>query len=1300
MYNNFNDKNYSNVNYNFLNNNNNYLLSSKKNATDYIQEKKNKPQINNNSQITPKNYYKPMIFNHFLNLNEIKTNTFSINANITGREKILKLGSKLASNFHEWIDLKILVWNVRSFTQDFENRSTKVNAVKKLTLKLQPDIVWLNDAQYNNAIYDINFMKYFDNRNLLLIRNEINEKVCIINEYMTTIERLNLLFVYFPPNIENNTLNQLIVQLESFVIKNFCIIGDMNLLSNNKIVTMLQKNNAMNGNIFGEPSLQLVCVKKPKKIKLFPAPSDHLFMYLEIEKQVNFSSFLKLTRIENRESNAYKYIETLFYGIEPKIQIGFRKKKANILINDYSQIINFITYQFLQNNSGPLYKRFRFIWSKYKREPFMGTVLSEDIITSWKVHLGHKDNKTPKLFDMVNLKLIPDEYLDNLELKALEREAKYQDITNSDIKVCLNLQQTYSDAINFDLLGLSEIYENVVSLIYNKSRPRLPEDPNFNKNRLKRFLNNAAENLGKINNNRSINNQELAKTFFLKKNDIIKSYADLRMIVISPPMIKVVETLVYKQIQQSLGKIINKEFMYQFGGIEGGSTYDAMMCLRYRTKKYKSYGVIFSDIAEGYDNINFELLEKFILEDKEIEPRMKDIMKLWITLVYNINYQISGKNIYRTKGIPMGLACSPIIFVYYVHKCINSYKYLSDLIMYIDDLALIIRQGERTVDIEKKMNELVKLLAIGGMKLKWKKTHTIGMTNTPILKGIKHEKKTTFLGVEIFHEKFIERNYDSFIEIDKNRIKCVPKWISIAMKRILYLGAFSAKIRFENYMFSCKGLYMVKHLQKCRQFFLSSLEKLSFVQLMFIINNQFMELLDPLLWDNKRDELIDKYKLDKVKINDIKKRRVTNNTNIKCRTSVSKFDKSKLKRLKEGKININKKFKDDLLKEQNELEENNTAVFSIINEYKNKGNTNLRKRTRLTISIMNMYEKSDMYEADNIIPDKTIEDVNANINKLLWDNVLNKLKLKLYRKNEIDLWNNAIDSMKSKFKWKIEKGFFFYKEQEIWNINKLMVYNMWTEFKEILLNGWIEKKKKEYSSGKIKKEYFKIKFEKMKEFMLNSVLSNKYSVLLDLSFGHVDWIEISNVNSYRKNKLFYIMFHAINIIANYSINSIDKKNELPVNCVNWIERINIFKIWKEIRPKIIENNKSNIFKVNKINVKDIEDKTYLMFEYLIKFEKLKESERGEKKETWKKIWGLVRFILLVIDMMWTKDLFNDKNVDEILYEIWNLSNDFREEKNELFLCEDIDDIMECEVKEILDLNEKFNNELDENFMLC
>ena len=116
-----------------------------------------------------------------------------------------------------------------------------------------------------------------------------------------------------------------------------------------------------------------------------------------------------------------------------------------------------------------------------------------------------------------------------------------------------------------------------------------------------------------------------------------------------------------------------------------------MYYLRYKIDRYQATGLINVDITKGYERVNFANLVKAI--DLLDSISTKRLFKVWAFMVFNLDYLINGKVVKSTKGIPMGLALSPVAFVLYMHKALENID-KEYLVSYMDDLSiLMLRDG-------------------------------------------------------------------------------------------------------------------------------------------------------------------------------------------------------------------------------------------------------------------------------------------------------------------------------------------------------------------------------------------------------------------------------------------------------------------------------------------------------------------------------------------------------------------------------------------------------------------------------
>ena len=316
------------------------------------------------------------------------------------------------------------------------------------------------------------------------------------------------------------------------------------------------------------------------------------------------------------------------------------------------------------------------------------------------------------------------------------------------------------------------------------------------------------------------------------------------MITIIPTIFRIYEAITYDEICKTIGKIINTKEIYQFGALEYGGTINAINFLRNKTN-IETKGYFISDIAFGYDSIDWNILQKFITTDTRLNEREKKLLLLWNKFNSNMDLWIANEIVKREIGIPMGCALSPVIFIYYVDRCLDNFKYKKDLVMYIDDLNLIINKNDNP---KEKIELLKKYLHKGKLSLKNKKSYII-TNNKEFFNALKKEYNITeqflFLGRNLIFDDKIIQNDENLVIIDKNRIKKLPNWLQLSEKRLLFNGALEAKQRFIGYMMSITNIqYKKEHMTNCFNFYRNNFDKLSYTMLCYINTNMFRIYFD------------------------------------------------------------------------------------------------------------------------------------------------------------------------------------------------------------------------------------------------------------------------------------------------------------------------------------------------------------------------------------------------------------------------------------------------------------------------
>ena len=126
-------------------------------------------------------------------------------------------------------NLKVFVWNIQTINLLQKNiRDIKINFILELINKQFPEIIYIIDAARTLKIGG-NYTSYFDGRNLLFIRNDIEHKV-IIGRNWFEIANLKLGLIYIIPNkYDKLEINKKLIEWEQ---RKWTYAGDFNLKSN------------------------------------------------------------------------------------------------------------------------------------------------------------------------------------------------------------------------------------------------------------------------------------------------------------------------------------------------------------------------------------------------------------------------------------------------------------------------------------------------------------------------------------------------------------------------------------------------------------------------------------------------------------------------------------------------------------------------------------------------------------------------------------------------------------------------------------------------------------------------------------------------------------------------------------------------------------------------------------------------------------------------------------------------------------------------------------------------------------
>lgn len=186
----------------------------------------------------------------------------------------------------------------------------------------------------------------------------------------------------------------------------------------------------------------------------------------------------------------------------------------------------------------------------------------------------------------------------------------------------------------------------------------------------------------------------------------------------------------------------------------------------------KDTTLIALDIYKCYDNIDLTILNNMILNDANFDEIAK---REWIdTLLdlYALNYDLNGKVIYRTKGIPQGSILAPFICNYYISRIINQPHYQQfikelKITIYADNIFIVCKEKsdqeiEDIITNFKILFDLFKLKFNKPQIVKFNKI--ISCTNTNYINDESKAKNIKILGLPLI-------NYENTITVDLKKIK-------------------------------------------------------------------------------------------------------------------------------------------------------------------------------------------------------------------------------------------------------------------------------------------------------------------------------------------------------------------------------------------------------------------------------------------------------------------------------------------------------------------------------------------------
>lgn len=351
-----------------------------------------------------------------------------------------------------------------------------------------------------------------------------------------------------------------------------------------------------------------------------------------------------------------------------------------------------------------------------------------------------------------------------------------------------------------------------------------------------------------MNNINILKDKLVANTFFLIKNAKLEDFNDVRLIIVMPVLVKIFESLIFSDVSDYISSIIRCK-NYQFGGIKYGSTYEALLNYRIKSRNNNSVNSFLLDMTKGYDCINLDYLENMIKNNIN-NRRIQELCLYWVKIVKNLDIDMNGIIVKKKRGIPMGLSLSPAMFVFYL-DCILNEEDTKYITAYIDDLIVSYPKSFSYTKQKELLLKLINKLSNYDLIINLKKSCALSKDNLfkEVFKDIIPVKDSEkYLGRELYinNDNYII-NDDRFY-LNGKKVLGQPNWINFSIKRMIFNGALDARIRYKFTMWPCNGKKIRNKIwSNSWLFFKNKNCEFSYVQLCLISLNIFRYMLDPLL---------------------------------------------------------------------------------------------------------------------------------------------------------------------------------------------------------------------------------------------------------------------------------------------------------------------------------------------------------------------------------------------------------------------------------------------------------------------
>ena len=711
---------------------------------------------------------------------------------------------------------RIMLWNIRSASKDLDVRTVKLTKMQQIIKENDPEVVYINefrheDERLKDAFKDYLMLKDGDIRNFsfLFYKKQYEgffgtDRIESEGEqlhFFTYVGMEKLAFTYIRP-LNNPVHTRMALEL---LDRGYHLLGDLNLKTNIGLAKEIKtrKFRVMEGDNKRitvvdidrySTKFDLLKVIKCDRMKHI---TDHncLIISTNIEKLKN-----NLVYIHNKKLLKNKQLRWMEKIVNENTMVPFIVKEEekfkplvinSELIESRTRLMSALTLLFNKNQ--------REFWNKMNKlsaksfdmrgkELYNGE-LTDEVIKGFKELYWHKDDKA---------------YYKEYLVRLLEETMK------EDWGLIYSWRRSKTKALDFNGLSVGQMWvfarEKVENVMREIGTWYQEDDWEETIEGVKKrtIINDAIMSITEKMKSLIVDSvsrnliDNVTRTFFLKKNQTVVSYKDLRTIAIAPSTCIFYENMIAKECTMEIRKILKEEWgeQYQFGGVNECSTIDAIYYM-FSGKRTAEDVEILIDLSSAYESTILELLCMEIIQEPKFSQKVRVALVALVFWMRETDIDFAGIRINRTKSLGMGNVMSPVLFSFYMHKALMKLdrQFIKKLGAFVDDIIVRTTAGHMTPVV----TDFVKVFKERNLTLNVRKTEVIA---TPIViamrikeikdLGINVAKKTKYLGaqLEIVGSKvtFDQKKLGIYLMDNKVKLNNAPLKVKMAYLQSSIIG--------------------------------------------------------------------------------------------------------------------------------------------------------------------------------------------------------------------------------------------------------------------------------------------------------------------------------------------------------------------------------------------------------------------------------------------------------------------------------------------------------------------------------